>query len=86
VFFGRIPEHIGAIYPSWYKFKNSIVLQMRLSVHGKPFPLPLILWDKQLLRRCFNSPDTWSAVCYCAASFTLYWKYSAWAAQQSQAS
>jgi hypothetical protein len=28
--FGSIPEHIVAIYPSWYKFKNSIMLEVRL--------------------------------------------------------
>jgi hypothetical protein len=36
VFFGRIPEHFGAIYPSWYKFKNSIVLEIRL-LHMQQF-------------------------------------------------
>jgi hypothetical protein len=77
VFFGRIPQHIGAIYPSWYKFKNSIELEIRV-LHMQQFVESLfhflVLWDRQLPRHCFDSPHRWSVVCYCTASFTSYWK------------
>jgi len=36
VFFGRNPEHIGAIYPSLYKFNNSTMLEIRL-LHMQQF-------------------------------------------------
>jgi hypothetical protein len=36
VFLSRIPEHIGAVYPSWYRFQNSIVLEIRL-LHMQQF-------------------------------------------------
>jgi len=36
VFFGRNPEHIDAIYPSWYKFNNSTMLEIRL-LHMQQF-------------------------------------------------